>query len=538
VNGWMAAHGRGRVWISAVVLALLVIPWINPFSRGPSSSVGPWLVSAICAAIAFVALPPGRGNAMLGAGLAAVPAWAFLVHGLAPDTVALAAACLLILMAACTAAGSASRPQSIQLIAMGWLLAAGLSTAMALVQYFGVADRLAPWVNPSAVGEPFANLRQRNQFATLTVIGMASILWALPASPRRWPMMVAITVLAIGNAATASRAGLVEMFLLGLLAFSWPGRRPVGLWLLAAFVYVAAALALPWLLEWSTGVAGSRLWERLGASEGCSSRKVLWSNVIELIGSRPWLGWGWGELDYAHFTTLYQGPRFCDILDNAHSLPLHLAVELGVPAAVLVFAGLAWAAVRAMPWRESNPGRQLAWAVLAVILVHSMLEYPLWYGPFQIALGLCLGLLWPAERSSPNAGPLRAPALAVLAIVAGAACSYAAWDFWRVSQVYKPYEERSERYRDDPIVRAQSSWLFRHHVRFAELTLTPLTRANAQWIYDMANLMLHHSPEPRVIEKLIESSLMLSREEEALAHLARFRAAFPREYALWVRRRS
>jgi O-antigen ligase len=538
VNGWMCAQARGRAWLSAALLALLVIPWINPFSRGPSSSVGPWLVSAICAAIAFVGLPAGRANAVLGAVLVAVPAWAFLTHGVTPDGVALAAACLLILMSAWTAAGSASRPQFIRLIALGWLLAAVLSTAIALVQYFGLSDRFAPWVNPSAIGEPFANLRQRNQFATLTVIGMASILWALAGGPRRWPIMVAIAVLAIGNAATASRAGLVEMLLLGLLAFAWPGRRPIGLWLLAACVYLAAALALPWLLEWSTGVVGSRLWERLGATEGCSSRKVLWSNVIELIGLKPWLGWGWGDLDYAHFTTLYPGSRFCDILDNAHSLPLHLAVELGLPVAVLLCAGLAWAAVRAMPWREANPARQLAWAVLAVILVHSMLEYPLWYGPFQIALGLCLGLLWPAARSSTDLKPMRAPTAAVLAMVAVAACSYAAWDFWRVSQVYRPYEERSESYRDDPIARTQSSWLFRSHVRFAELTLTPLTRANAQWTYDMSMLMLHHSPEPRVVEKLIESASMLSREEEALAYLARFRAAFPREYAQWARRRN
>jgi O-antigen ligase len=538
VYGWMSAHGRGRGWISAGLVALLVIPWINPFSRGPSSSVGPWLVSAICAAIAFVALPPGRANAVLGAALVAVPGWAFLTHGVTPDGVALATACLLILMAAWTAASSASQPQFIRLIALGWLLAAALSTAIALVQYFGLSDRFAPWVNPSAIGEPFANLRQRNQFATLTVIGMASVLWALPAGPRRWPFMLAMAVLAVGNAATASRAGMVEMLLLGLLAFGWPGRRPIGLWLLAASVYLAAVLALPWLLEWSTGVVGSRLWERLGANEGCSSRQVLWSNVIELIAARPWAGWGWGELDYAHFTTLYPGPRFCDILDNAHNLPLHLAVELGVPVAVLVFAGFVWAAMRARPWREANPARQLAWAVLAVILVHSMLEYPLWYGPFQIALGLCLGLLWPAAGSPSEARPLLAPAVAAAATVVLAACSYATWDFWRVSQVYRPYDERSERYREDPIAGAQGSWLFRPHVRFAELTLTPLTRANAQWTYDMSTLMLHHSPEPRVVEKLIESALMLSREEEALAYLARFRAAFPSEYALWVKRRS
>lgn len=34
--------------------------------------------------------------------------------------------------------------------------------------------------------------------------------------------------------------------------------------------------------------------------------------------------------------TLFPGERFCVLLDNAHNLPLHLAVELGVPVAALL----------------------------------------------------------------------------------------------------------------------------------------------------------------------------------------------------------
>ncbi len=65
--------------------------------------------------------------------------------------------------------------------------------------------------------------------------------------------------------------------------------------------------------------------------------------MLHLIAQKPWLGWGWGELDYAHYMTLFPGVRFCVLLDNAHNLPLHLAVELGVPvAALLCFAVLAW----------------------------------------------------------------------------------------------------------------------------------------------------------------------------------------------------
>ena len=38
-----------------------------------------------------------------------------------------------------------------------------------------------------------------------------------------------------------------------------------------------------------------------------------------------------------------------------------------------------------------------------------------------------------------------------------------------------------------------------------------------------------------MVEKLIESGVMLNRDEEAIAYLARYRAAFLREHALWAK---
>jgi hypothetical protein len=38
-----------------------------------------------------------------------------------------------------------------------------------------------------------------------------------------------------------------------------------------------------------------------------------------------------------------------------------------------------------------------------------------------------------------------------------------------------------------------------------------------------------------VIEKLIESAVMLGLDREAMLHIARMRAAFPEAYAAWAR---
>jgi len=434
-------------------------------------------------------------------------------------------------------------------VAYAWLTAALVSSLFGLVQYFGLAQHFDPWVNFSAPGEAYANLRQRNQFATLTSMGAAALLWwSVQAKGARagklcvWGGWLAAVLLALGNAVSSSRTGLVQLALLTLLAIGW------GLWrqpqqrrllITVLLVYGIAALALPALVDHVPGSSGI-LARFQQVSPACSSRLTLWHNMVELISQRPWLGWGWGELDYAHFMTAYDGLRFCELLDNAHNLPLHLAVEFGLPLALLVSGLVVWLTWCARPWRETDSTRQLAWMVLAVILLHSMLEYPLWYGPFQMSLMLCIGLLW--TRKSPTSqasvGTVGGAWLHVTALMSFAAIAYAAWDYHRVSQIYLPPEQRTAAYRDNTLEKIRGSWLFRDQVQFAEFTLTSLTLENAAQLNAMAHELLHFSPEARVVEKLIESALLLGRDDEAKVFTQRYRAAYPQAYAQWVKARA
>jgi hypothetical protein len=124
-------------------------------------------------------------------------------------------------------------------------------------------------------------------------------------------------------------------------------------------------------------------------------------------------------------------------------------------------------------------------------------------------------------------------AITLIAILAGVAVSY-----YRVSQIYLPPEQRSAAYREDTLAKVRGNWLFRNQARFAELSVTTLTPGNAAAVYALAKAMLHYSPEPRVIEKLIESAVMLGRDDEALQYVARYRAAFPQDHARWVQKNA
>ncbi|MDO5691412.1 MAG: Wzy polymerase domain-containing protein [Pseudomonadota bacterium] len=418
-----------------------------------------------------------------------------------------------------------------------------MSALIALLQYFDLETQFYPWFNIAPPGQAFGNLRQPNQLASLLVIGALALRWWVQVG--RVPLGAAVALGALlmaALAATASRVGLVALLVCGGLAAWWAlqagrGWRAVLAVGGAVALYVLAALVLPGLAQMTEGVAGRDMLERLRTAEStCGSRLILWNNVLHLISLKPWTGWGWGELDYAHYMTRYDGARFCHILDNAHNLPLHLAVELGVPVALAACAAAGWLVWRGRPWAEQHPARQLAWGVLAVISIHSLVEYPLWYGPFQIAVAVCVWLLWATRRGKlveevpPGLRTARYPLAAAML----AATAYAGWDYHRISQIYVPVEQRSAMYGVDAMKHAQKSRLYADVVRFAEVTTRPAVRDNAGWMLPAALQTLHFSPEPRVITKVIESATLLGQDDLALAHLARFRAAFPKEHAKWV----
>jgi Virulence factor membrane-bound polymerase, C-terminal/O-Antigen ligase/Protein glycosylation ligase len=574
-------------------VAFLALAWLNPFAPGPSAAMLPWLVSLACVgalALTVLAAKSWRTASSLLCWFLVFITLYFAAHVLWQSrrveslATLIAWGCVAIMSLAGTTLAHLPAPSHfyrVQTLAQLWLGVALLSVLMALFQYLRVDHWFAPWLSHSSDGAAFANLRQRNQFATLCGIGLLALLYLQQTAFRKdtvnssadkntsetstlrnipapvhsasamtwqtaWPWF-AVTALAIGNGLSSSRTGALQWLLIAAALLCWRAslhRKVVQLGLGALVIYAVVVALMPWFAS-VVGNASSGLWGRASENAGSSSRLWLYSNVLELIAQKPWLGWGWRELAYAHYSTPFT-QRFGELLDNAHNLPLHLAVELGVPFAVLFCGAVLWWIVRSAPWRETDATRQLAWGVLMLIGVHSMVEYPLWYGPFLMTLGLCIGLLQPAnlmheKLTSSNliqnelvaqwniAGAATKGIAACLLVFAG----YAAYDYHRVSQIYLDVASRSSWYSGDPLGHAQRSVLFQRQARFAELVTTPVTPASAPRVLTLAIDLIHFSPEPRVIEALIESATMLHFDDVAMFHLARYKEVYPKDYAAW-----
>ncbi len=492
---WLSNAGAGLVqWL---VMTVLVLPWLNPFEPGPAEAMVQGLLSLL--ALGVWLLLPWRAEG--------------------PGAMA-------------------------RVLAASWLVAALLSTGLALLQYTGNASQWAPWVSQSPLGTVYANLRQRNHFASLISLGLVALIWLAARSgkpeappPRAW--VLAAAWLGLGNGLSSSRTGLLELvLLLGLFGLLWRRSQAPGLprLLMAAVVgYAVAVLVLPWL-----GSTDSGLVARLQTEPwACASRSALWSNVLYLIGQQPLTGWGWGGLIYAQFITLFPGLRFCGLMDNAHNAPLHLAVEFGVPAAVLVCGYVLWRLVLARPWAERDHQRQWAWAGLAVIGLHSLLEYPLSYGPFQLAALGCLLALLPTS-SDPASRWGRFWRLAVawrvgVAMGALALAAVATQSYLQVRTYYAPSGQRLALFPQGYVAAQPRPWLFGEWLDFAEVANTPVTDANAAHMLDLSERVVQWRPVPAIIEPLLRSAVLAQRHDLALAYLERYKAAYPGEYAEWAK---
>lgn len=408
------------------------------------------------------------------------------------------------------------------------LLAAGVVSAGAgLLQFFGLADPLWPWIPETSRGRAFGSFHQPNLYASFLALCMVCALWLLHERRISTGMAFFLTaVLQAGIAASTSRIGLLASVVGAILVAAWvPWTRAKDRWLAAGQLGLLfiAVLALPWLGElhgFSTRHMGARI-----AGVATDSRWQLWQDSWRLVMQRPWWGWGWGEYAWAHHA-VPMAERFGanQVVDNAHNLPLHLAVELGLPVALFFALGSTWWLARR--WPIADAPQRFALVLLGLLALHSLVEFPLWYAGFFFIAGLAAGLL------SRNDRPWRfgAAGFTVAACMLLGASAIAARQYAAVAAVHETPADRTD-LRSRAIDRAAFAWLFAGDLDFARLVQMHALDAPARERFMLAARLVHYTPEPFVTETLIRSANTLGSQELARWHLQRYCETFPRRYS-------
>ncbi|MBI2769276.1 MAG: O-antigen ligase C-terminal domain-containing protein [Burkholderiales bacterium] len=360
-----------------------------------------------------------------------------------------------------------------------WVLGGLLSVAAELSQYFQLDVSWYVVAPLSQLGRIYGNIRQPNHLATLLTLALVCAAWLY--GRRRLGLAVAVPLLmmlAIGVVLSSSRTGMLIMGVLALLASAWGGARE-RIAVVAGLLGCAGLFILLSTLD-SAGVFSYFGAERLATnlarpSDASGSRFDLWANTLYLI-KENWL-WGAGVQQFQFLYLLSDIPIPTGLYTNAHSLPLQIAVEFGLPAACVLFYCLLASFWKARNALASDIGRWCLAAMLAM-LVHSLFEFPLWYAyflfPFAFFWGLFAGRgaspqLLPAdgaEQRSPE-GPRQLKWLALGGVVMVSVVLTSVTHYLSLAAIYAPgglkdtFSQRMET--------ADRGFFYRHWIVFTAL---------------------------------------------------------------------
>jgi O-antigen ligase len=288
--------------------------------------------------------------------------------------------------------------------ALSWFVVAGtlLNASIGLMQFWGVQSPLSPYVLAQIYGRIYANTGQPNHLANYLCLGLASLAYLYGVRRLALPLALAAAApLLLVLTASGSRSVwlyLIALVILGVVLQRLRPQPAASRILGFGIACVGGFLATQWFAEFllpTTAFPVETVRARLG-TEGMQSanRMRLWYETWRMFLDAPFFGVGFRQFAWQHFLLNAQlpAPRTeSAITDHAHNLVFHTMAEFGIAGLAVLCAGLA-SLLLAM--RRQEPTAHLWWlcAVLAILGIHSMLEYPLWYAYFLGIAAVALGV--------------------------------------------------------------------------------------------------------------------------------------------------
>ncbi|WP_324699487.1 O-antigen ligase family protein [Novosphingobium aerophilum] len=244
----------------------------------------------------------------------------------------------------------------------------------------------------------FANRNHQASFL-LVAVALACTFAARKASGSILALLL-MASLAAGVIATTSRAGLLLLPVSLLpLAASIPARRLR--WLAVLPLVAAGAYALA-MNNAMVRIVMDRI------RNGNMERLSFWQDSGTAI-ARFWpFGSGYGTFAGVFQTVEPLEHVGTHYVNHAHNDLLEIMLEGGMPATLLFAAGIAWWLRRGVSaLRETGSARRLgiaAWTGILVLLLHSLVDYPVRMLPVELVAAMLAGFLVPP---APPAQPAR-----------------------------------------------------------------------------------------------------------------------------------
>lgn len=541
------------------VALLCTLPFLQPYHRNPLTAFySEWLAFALGLGVMLVlagrrawtpAEMPWAALSPLALGLLVV------LHGVLGWSPYLGAAltaalyliwAALLIIAARALVRQCGADAVFDIIAAGIAAGALLSALIGCLQHLQLPTLLDRVVARTTTAAIFGNLAQANHFASYTTLGLLALAY-LHVRGR-----IAAGVLVL--------AALPMLFVLGL-----SGSRAAALYLLSAFsiaavlqwrggdghsrrllLLCAGYLAAYFTLQLAVGAGLLRIEDRspvtafdrvFSATASLGDRIRLWQSAWQTFIDHPWTGSGWGTFAQSYFersAALYPG-RGYQLYHNAHNLPLHLLATTGLVGLLCAGLPLLPALRGGAPTAAPLPRRWFLLVAGAVLLLHSLLEYPLWYAYFLGIAALLLGVAPLRTRALGFSRSWQWLAVAMAGI--GAVNLTALWlDYRRFETLFLPGATAIDRRQVPAIMmRVHQNLLLRPYAEVAMALPMALDENSLDRQLFINGRAMRFVPEESLVYRQVLLLALADRLSDAQLLLARARHAYPQPPAAFER---
>ncbi len=438
-----------------------------------------------------------------------------------------------------------------------WLAVAGVvAAASGFVQYYHIPLPAGAYLTAQPLNMMLGTVNQPNNFADY--LGCALVSMAFLYARRALSALPTLLIsfpLAAGMALSGSRASwsyiAIAFALVPLLRLG--GHSPEAKRVLQLACLSFAVFLLVQVLNFYTGIfagpegrphsSGERLIRYLEIDGAAGERPIriqLFLYAWLMFLSNPFLGVGFGEYAWRAFelSASLQGPFPPGLDRHSHNLFLQLLAETGVAGLLCVATPLAsW--LWRTPWRNLHPERCWAIGVLAIVGLHSMVEFPLWHANFLGMFALLFGIASPGgvvvEPTRLRRGLVLAVVLAGILTARGVWSDYRAFERW-----YLAIEAKSARgeipgksdleslmeLREDSLFGPYFERIASEAIAFDEDDLGDKLALNTQ--------VMRAYPMPSVVLRQIALLALSGREAEAMRTLRAAIRVYPDRTRQWL----
>ncbi|MDG9786944.1 PglL family O-oligosaccharyltransferase [Acinetobacter johnsonii] len=276
-----------------------------------------------------------------------------------------------------------------------------VSSIVCIIQWLNLDGWLTPYILELKGNRPYANVAQPNNLATLLVLSLLSIIYVY--EKMKWKistLIILILLIFFALVLAQSRTAWISISIISIFLFyknkavfkKFSNNNNLSfLLILVVFITLIPLLnsvLLPFIGADAADV--DTLVERFSSGY---LRLEMWYQAFIAIKESVWFGYGWNQVGLAQMEVFNTYPT-TEWYKSSHNIFLDLVIWFGIPVGLFFIVYFFIGLLRLLK-HANNVESVIGFSFLLAILIHSCLEYPLYYAFILFPFGFIVGLIYP-----------------------------------------------------------------------------------------------------------------------------------------------